>query len=391
MKKMKAYICLLLALLMALSLIACGGNSSDASSPSTPIEGNTGTEINPIHLTASTGLPGVMYYNEWYFQPLLEYVNEATGGAVTYDIFTDGELVPLTAEYDGIRQGQIDIALSLTAMYDPGRFPLCSSVAMLPVISATPRQCSMASLAMFQSDRLLDGKTYYDREFTDNGIVGWISPAFGGQYFAMRKGLSINNISDFTGLRMRSSATSVELTLKALGSVPVSMSAMDIYDALSRGALDGIVFPPDWESYGMGELLGDVIDANMGVASTTSWVSVTQETWDSWPEEVQNAFNEGFEKCYVEAIEGTELTAQKNRDAVTNNGGRLLTIADLPEDVQDFISECYASTWYAWIDETEANGHPGKETAILWRDCMVDAGIEVPEAIMDLEDYTPNA
>lgn len=389
MKRTRKWLCLLLALVMTASLASCG-SSNQTTPPASSGSDGASSGIDPIHLTTSTGLPGTMYYNEWYFRPFLDYVGELTDGAVTYDHFTDGELVALTAEYDAIRQNQIDVAMSLTAMYDPGRFPLCS-VGMLPVIESTPRQASKANLLLYKSDVLLDGKTYYDREFTDNGIVGWVSPAFGGQYFAMRKGLSIDSPSDFNALRMRSSAVSVEVTLKELGSTPVSMSATDIYDALSRGALDGIVFPPDWEAYGMGELLGDVIDANMGIASTTSWIAVTTEKWNSWPKEVQDAFNAAFEKCYEEGIAGTEANVQMNRDAVTNNGGRLLTIADLPQDVQDYINEAYANAWYAWIDDTEANGHPGKETALLWRDCLIEAGIKVPAPIMDLENYTPKA
>ena len=50
----------------------------------------------------------------------------------------------------------------------------------------------------------------------------------------------VKDVADVTGLKLRSTGGAQDLTLRALGAVPVRMAAPDAYESLSRGTMDGL-------------------------------------------------------------------------------------------------------------------------------------------------------
>ena len=51
------------------------------------------------------------------------------------------------------------------------------------------------------------------------------------------------NLKDIEGMKIRASGSAKELVLKKLKAIPVLMPTPDVYESLSRGTIDGVLFP----------------------------------------------------------------------------------------------------------------------------------------------------
>ncbi len=102
----------------------------------------------------------------------------------------------------------------------------------------------------------------------------------------------VETTKDMQGLKLRTTGGAQDLTLRALSAVPVRMAAPDAYESLSRGTMDGLLFPLDSVvSYGLDKL---VKHATEGVSFGSFIVaySINQSVWDKLPDDVKKAMNE---------------------------------------------------------------------------------------------------
>ncbi|MBR0164961.1 MAG: hypothetical protein IJQ12_09845 [Lachnospiraceae bacterium] len=409
MRHMKKYFSVLLMTALITGVLAgCSSGAGGGAASSQPAAGTQeqagsaatqGTEVEAVdtanipamNLTVSSGWGIGHCFNVYLCEPMFAELKEMTGGNVDYTMFTDGELIALTAELDALRQNQADVVTSLSPFYDTARFPL-SAVTGLPTTKINEVIAGNAVYALMNSDVDLDGNggTFYKLEFQDNGVEAWPCNPTPGYYICLTKGNEITSVADFNaGLRLRTASSAAEEYVKLLGATPVSLPGSECYDALSRGALEGIIMPTDWVNLGYTEMLGQVIDT--GVGTNLSYIAVSTDTWNSWTPEMQAAFEKAYEDNYVPSFEGQTFYRERDEQELLDAGGLVTRIDELPEDVQELIANATTQTWYRWIDTMEAMGEPGKACAILWRDCLLEAGGDVPEEIKtSLEDYEPN-
>ena len=88
---------------------------------------------------------------------------------------------------------------------------------------------------------------------------------------------------------MRTTGGAQDLTLRSIGAVPVRMAAPDAYELLSRGTLDGLLFPVESViSYGLDKLVKHATDGT-GFASFIVAFSINRDVWNSLPPDVQKA------------------------------------------------------------------------------------------------------
>lgn len=368
---------LLLPIVASAMLIvsACSDSSAD---------GKKTTDEN-VNFRASSGVTDKHFWHRGFFAPLMERVEKETDGGVTFDSFTSGELVGLGTEYDALRQGTIDVALTLMAPYDPQRFPY-TEVVMLPLLESDTHIAATAMANMMKSDReVKDGKTYYELEFKDKELVAFANPPT-APYVISTTDKTFETVGDFSpAIRMRTASRVHEILAENLGITSLSMPITDAYDGLSRNALDGLFYNiPDWIPMGLDELIKHSIEgANLG--HFVGHTAMTQETWDSMPEETQELFTTAADEII---FDGAQLAADEttlNRDSNIEKGGELTHLDDLPTEVSDHLKKAMVQTWMDWIENLEEQNLAGKEMAILWRDMLVEAGAEVPQEILDLK------
>ncbi|HZW68839.1 MAG TPA: TRAP transporter substrate-binding protein DctP [Pseudogracilibacillus sp.] len=374
---------LILFMVMSFLLIisACGDSNESTSNEGGQKEGTQ----DPIVLTSSFGATDQHFWYRGFLNVLMDEVEEGSNGEVRFERFTGGELVELGTELEALNSNAIDVALSLQAPYDPQRFPY-TEVVMLPTLESDAGIITDAMVNLMQSDiEIKDGKTYNELEFTDKGLVAFPNPSTEAYILSSTK-KEFESVADFNqSVRMRTASRIHEILADELNITGQSMSITDSYDALSRGALDGIIYTAsDWIAFGFDELIKhSITDVNFG--HFVGYMALKQETWDTFSPETQQLFEE---KAYELVHEGAAITMEEMEENIASNeekGGQLKSFNDLDPELQKHLEEVIVLTWEKWIESLEKEGHAGKEIALLWRDLLVDAGAVLPDEILNLE------
>src|SRR5690606_8879335 len=100
---------------------------------------------------------------------------------------------------------------------------------------------------------------------------------------------------DLSGQKLRSGGSGQDLTIKAIGAVPVRMGGVEVYEALSRRTLDGAVFPLQSAiDFRLPEILkASTRGANFGGFATV--YAISQASWDKLPDDLKTLFEEAGE------------------------------------------------------------------------------------------------
>jgi TRAP-type C4-dicarboxylate transport system substrate-binding protein len=363
-----------MALAVGVALTACGDDGDGA---------GEGAEGEQITLRISTGLSAQHAWWEGMTVQWMDRVEELTDGQVEFTAFTGGELVETPDEHDALQEGTVDVALTLPA-YLPGRFPF-SEITMLPIESSDAEIAGEAWKAMLESDEeLADGKTFFEMEYEDAGFTGFaMAPT--AEYVISTTGQSIESISDVEGMSLRTPTRITEMYAANIGVNSVTIPAVEMFDALSRGAFDGSFYSvPDWTGYGFQDLFMYTLE-DLSLGHFSGLLAMTQETWDDLPENVQDAMAQAHEDVYrdngvQEWLDRTDEVREYNLE----QGGEFASFNDLDQEVQDHFLDGIEDTWEEFIDLLEADGLPGREVALMWRDHLVEAGGEVPDGIAEV-------
>ena len=119
--------------------------------------------------------------------------------------------------------------------YASDKMPV-SEVAMLP--GAFEHSCQ-GTLAYW---KLARNGVIAQQDYTPNNIRLLLAVSL-PQYRIFTVKAPVKDVGDVTGLKLRSTGGAQDLTLRAIGAVPVRMAAPDAYESLSRGTMDGLLFP----------------------------------------------------------------------------------------------------------------------------------------------------
>ena len=152
-------------------------------------------------------------------------LEKRTNGKVKVDFFAGGSLLKAPAMFDGVVDGIADIGYS-HVYYTPGRF-LVTEATGLPVGYPTGW---VASHVM--NDFYLEFKP---KEF--NKVKVLFFNASPNSAIATKK-KAIRSLEDLKGLKIRAPGLPGEV-IKALGGTPAPTPMMEVYDAISKGVIDG--------------------------------------------------------------------------------------------------------------------------------------------------------
>lgn len=366
----------ILFIVMSLILILAACNSNNGSSS----DGKSNDE--KVTLRAATGNAITQPFVGKSFIPWMDEVTEITEDQVEFEFFSNGELVKLTQEIDGVLNGTVDVVVGYPN-YQPDQFPL-ADVTMLPLEESDIFIATKAWKELLESDvKLSDGKTFYESQFSDKGLMA-LPLSMSPPYEIATTKKTFNSVNDIKGTSLRTPSSITENFAKHLGVNSISMPGGELYDALSRGAFDGsFISLPDWVGLGLQDLLMNELQINAGHFNAA--IVMKQETFDKLPENLQEKLVTARENTLISGSEewqnwSVEIKAEKEAA-----GAKFVKTTDVSQELQDYISEAKVKTWMEFIESREDKGIPGKSIAILWRDLIVKNGGKVPASIMELE------
>ncbi len=230
-------------------------------------------------------------------------VEKATSGRITVTVFPASTLSPPMQVYDNTVKGVVDVGANLLA-YSPGRLPL-SEVLQLPLGYRNGYQGSKLANAFY--------KKFKPKEFDDVQVM-FLHGAAPGFIFTKNP---VKSTADVKGLRIKANAENADI-VKNLGASPVTMPVTETYDALSRGVVDGCLFPLEaLQGFKIGEVVKTVIE-NYGVSYLTSmYVIMNKAKWNSISpadqkaiEKLNDEYNDKFGKKWVQLDESAVAFAK---------------------------------------------------------------------------------
>lgn len=221
---MKRYFALILALVMTLSLAACGettGGDAPAGSTSTASKETITFQLGVAQEDSNPYSQGA-----YYFEELIE---EKSGGHIMIDVYTNGQLGGEADMTEAVGLGTVDMCLTSNAPLTnfSSRFNLFE----LPYVFTSFDQVDAALDGDVGAELLADleslnikGLAYFENGFRN--ITNSVRP--------------IESPEDLNGVKLRTMESQVHIAyFKDLGANPTPMAWGEVYTALQQGTIDG--------------------------------------------------------------------------------------------------------------------------------------------------------
>lgn len=295
--KMRKILALGMASAMAVSLAACGSSSSTSSTSSTA-ESSTTTESSTASESSTSGSstagtvtidPNDGTYNlvftnhdattsvgEQFCETFLNQIADASDGHITVEYNAGGSLYGGGEAVDQVENGGADLCWNATSI-TTGRF-LVSEYISVPLNGITCAQMA-SKVARDMYDQLPE----MQEEYSDFKVV-----ELQGNCAAplSTREVKIETPDDLQGVTIRAAGTVQSQYINDLGAAAQSMSTADVYEALSKGVVQGMT--NDWHNIDCFKLY-EVIDYCMDttINNTCCFILMNKDVYDSMEEDLQ--------------------------------------------------------------------------------------------------------
>ena len=280
-----------------------------------------------------------------FLQPWAEEIEERSEGRVAVQVFPAMQLGGKPSDlYGQARDGVVDIVWTLPG-YSPGRFPL-TEVFELPFVCADAEATSQALNEFYQ--------TWLRDEYEDTHPLVFHTAAPGHIHTAERQ---VRTLEDLEGLKMRAPSRASAAMLEALGAVPIGMPVPKVYEALSRGVVEGAWIP--WtimRPFRLHEVTR--YHTEVSLSCVLFVMTMNKARYDGLPTDIRKIIDE---------TTGTELAKrlgrlwqddeEPGRAIALEQGHSINTLAEVERQrwktaTQPVIDE--------WIEKVDAMGHNGE-------------------------------
>jgi TRAP-type transport system periplasmic protein len=250
---------------------------------------------------------------------------------------------------DRVKDGVDDLVITLPG-YTPGRFPSLE-VFELPFMT---NQAEAASKAVWDYTQ-----KYALKDFGATKVLAaWVHD----EGYVHTAGKQIKTMADLKGVKIRAPHRSANRLLTALGATPVAMPPTSVQDAISKGTVDGALFP--WEgAYDF--RVGDVArfttetpQSRPAMYTAVFTFLMNQAKYDSLPADL---------KAIIDRNSGAALSAQygkrwdnslaPSKKALLAKGNQVYVLPDAEVDAWRKTAESVSKDWYS---DMEKRGLPAK-------------------------------
>ena len=201
-------------------------------------------------------------------------LEKRAAGKVKVNYYPSGTLVPATQTYDGVVKGIADVGNHVLG-YTVGRFPFTEGLDL-------PLGYPSGSVATKMINAFYN--KFKPKELDAIKIL-WFHAQGPGLLHTKTK--PVSKLDDLKGMKVRTFGSNARF-MAALGGTPVAMPMGDVYDALSRGIVDGLMCAYEaLEGFRTGEHVKFSTE-NFATAYTAIFVVfISKDKWNALPQDVQ--------------------------------------------------------------------------------------------------------
>src|SRR6185295_16026749 len=212
-----------------------------------------------VTLKLSHFVPPQHAFHKWV-TAWAEKIEKESNGRLKFEIYPNGQLVgPPNRQFDAARNGIVDIAWCLHGV-TPGRYPMTELAKRLTELAPkylAAEHTGLHILFMNQAPPV----TLYSKE-------------------------PIKTLADYKGKKIRYASITNKQMLEALGAAPMLIPPSDAQDAMSKGIVEGAMFPHE---AGLAYDLASVVKYNIEppVASATFAMVMNPAKYNSLPADLR--------------------------------------------------------------------------------------------------------
>lgn len=343
-KTRKGMVAIVLAIVIVLSLAACGtaqtasaaGTAGTAEAAATAnTESGSGKAEYTIVIGSADGSGGITHQGMQKFEQMVE---ERSGGKVDVQIYMDSLLGGEREITEGQLLGTIQMSPVSEGIYDA--YDDAFAILELPYMFSSYDAFNAAC----------DGKIgdYLNEKFKEYGFTsfGIFSMGFRGVINNIR---TIETPEDLKGLKLRVPEVDSYLDcFNALGANPTPMNWSDIYTALQQGTVDGMEGSPPVLKDSRFQEVSKYFTVTNHIMSTGVF-TISTAYYESLPEDIQTIVRESAEETVAWLREAFVNEWSSVIDEFHNVNG--IEITYLTEEqynaFKDLVMPLYDSIWYA--------------------------------------------
>ncbi len=281
--------------------------------------------------------------------PFIDEITRRTNGQVKFEYFPAQQLGKAADLLNLTQSGVADIGY-VGVSYVSDKMPL-SAVAQLPGSFTTACEGSLSYWELARGD------TMTRHEFSANKVRLLFAVVLEPYQFYSRD-REIRSIADVKGLKLRSTGGAMDIFARKIGAVPVRMAAPDVRESLSRGTLDGLIFPNESVlSYDLQKLVRfGTKGGNFG--SFVGTYVIGESGWKKIPKDVQQMMLEVGDKVTRSLCRDIDASVDAAQGKLEQAGVRYhsLTVADRKpfEELSEEVAR-------EWADGLDKRGKPGTQ------------------------------
>jgi TRAP-type transport system periplasmic protein len=248
-------------------------------------------------------------------QKFCEEIKKRTNGQVEITYYPGGTLLTPIKMYQGVVQGIADMGLSHIA-YTRGRFPVTETFD-LPLGFPSGYVAAQVSNDFYNK--------FKPKEW-DNVHVLYFATS--GPLILQTVAKPVRTLEELKGLKIRATGQMGDI-VKGLGAVPMPLEMPDVYEALRRGVLDGIMVDlSTLKAWKFADVVKYVTASwRLGTGFTFYFV-MNKDKWNSLPPDIKKVFEQvAFEIKERQAQLWNEMDIE-GRDFFKGQGGQVIPLAD---------------------------------------------------------------
>lgn len=310
-------------------------------------------------LRVADSFPVGHYIAENMTKVWMDRVTELTNGEIEFEYYPAEQMGKSKDLMSLTQTGVIDIGYAGVS-YLADKLPL-SGVGELPEAFTQACQGTNALWSIAKPGGALD-----QAELAPQGVrmlLVMVLPP----YQVMTSSREITGADSFRGLKLRATGSTKEMAVQLLGATSIAIPAPETRESLSRGTIDGVLFPHSSVlPYGLAPLLSwGTQDINFG-SFVASYV-ISEERWQQLSPEVQKAMTDAAEEAIPSACAVADELDLVDKQKMVDEG---VTFVSLPEDDKMKIESDLADIGERWAADLDSRGLAGTEILTAFREAL---------------------
>lgn len=312
-----------------------------------------------VKLRVADSFPTGHYIPDAMTKPFMEEVTAKTDGAVKFEYYPAEQMGKAKDMLSLTQSGVVDIAYVAPAFVSD-KMPL-SVVAELPGSFSESCEGTSAYWQLAKEGGILD-----EKEFKPLGIkvlFALVLPPY--QVFLGKDNLK--DLDSLKGLKIRTSGGAKDIAARKLGVTPIQMATPEVYEALSRGTIDGMLFPySSIQSYDLQNLVkASTVGENFG--SFIVNYAISYDAWNKISPDLQKVITEVGEEMTKKGCKVSQEGEVNDMKAIEKAGSSLVTFSDSDKEKINSLMSEVGDEWAAKLDK---RGKAGTEVLHAFQDAL---------------------